>query len=286
MASPFSFLIRNSIDKIDMSSHLITINRRPNSTNLPNEIYTESKRKIGSVFTSGGDIIRGLTFAEQKQYLPEILGLSPSDPEFSRKCREYYLNLTVDIPMAGLDLEVGLDEEGHPLNVLDYIQYKFALAHPFVVSDEEQLTGSKRIQYYVSDGRKELEEASANLVIRKDAYKEFIKLTDNEDRMNMVLHVYSYNPGKMTKDEKELQLEELQEDNPLYFLDICKDKNLALTALINEALSAEALRKVGNSILDGDITLGDSMEAAVIFLKDKKNSNVLTAIKAKLKAFA
>jgi len=102
----------------------------------------------------------------------------------------------------------------------------------------------------------------------------------------MVLHVYSYNPGKMTKDEKELQLEELQEDNPLYFLDICKDKNLALTALINEALSAEALRKVGNSILDGDITLGDSMEAAVIFLKDKKNSNVLTAIKAKLKAFA
>ena len=88
------------------------------------------------------------------------------------------------------------------------------------------------------------------------------------------------------QDEKELQLEELQEDNPLYFIDICKDKDLALTALINEALSAEALRKVGNSILDGDITLGDSMEGAVLFLKDKKNSNVLTAIKAKLKAFA
>lgn len=269
-----------------MSSHLITINRRPNTTNLPTEIYNESKRKLGSVFTAGGDIIRGLTFAEQKQYLPEILGISPNDPEFSRKCREYYLNLNIDVPMGGLDLEVGLDDEGYPLNILDYIKYKFALAHPFVVEDEEAMGGSKRIQYYISDGRKELKEASANLVVRKDAYKEYIKLSDNEDRMNMVLLVYGYDPKTMTKDEKDLQLEELQEDNPLYFLDICKDKNLELTALINEALSAEALRRVGNSILDGDITLGDSMEAAVLFLKDKKNSNVLTAIKAKLKAFA
>tara|TARA_R100001510_G_C7654360_1_gene213006 strand:+ start:420 stop:1226 length:807 start_codon:yes stop_codon:yes gene_type:complete len=267
-------------------SHLITINRRPNSTNLPTEVYNESKRKLGSVFTAGGDIIRGLTFAEQKQYLPEILGVSPADPEFSRKCREYYLNLTVDVPMGGLDLEIGLDEDGHPLNVLDYIKYKFACAHPFVVQDESEITGSKRVQYYISDTRKELAEASANLVIRKDAYKEFIKISDNENRMNMVLHVYGANPKTMTKDEKELTLEELQEDNPIYFLDICKDKNLELTALINEALSAEALRRVGNSILDGDITLGNSMEEAVLFLKDKANSNVLTAVKAKLKAFA
>ena len=267
-------------------SHLITINRRPNSTNLPTEVYNEAKRKLGSVFTAGGDIIRGLTFAEQKQYLPEILGVSPADPEFSRRCREYYLNLTVDVPMGGLDLEIGLDEDGHPLNVLDYIKYKFACAHPFVVQDESEITGSKRVQYYISDTRKELAEASANLVIRKDAYKEFIKLSDNENRMNMVLHVYGANPKTMTKDEKELTLEELQEDNPIYFLDICKDKNLELTALINEALSAEALRRVGNSILDGDITLGNSMEEAVLFLKDKANSNVLTAVKAKLKAFA
>jgi hypothetical protein len=126
--------------------------------------------------------------------------------------------------MGGLDLEIGLDEDGHPLNVLDYIKYKFACAHPFVVQDESEITGSKRVQYYISDTRKELAEASANLVIRKDAY--------------------------------------------------------------NEALSAEALRRVGNSILDGDITLGNSMEEAVLFLKDKANSNVLTAVKAKLKAFA
>jgi hypothetical protein len=269
-----------------MSSHLITVNRRPNNTNLPDEIYVESKRKIGSVFTASGDIIRGLTFAEQKQYLPEIIGMSPTEPTFGRACREYFLNMTVEVPPAGLDLEVGLDEDGHPLSVLDYIRYKFVLAHPHVANEESLISGSKQIKYFISDSRKELAEATANLTVRKDAFKEFIRLTANEDRMNMVLHVYGYNPGKLTKDEKELQLEDLQEDNPEYFIDICTDKNLEMTALINQALSLEALRRVGNSILDGDITLGDSMEEAVLFLKDKKNSSTLTAIKAKLKAFA
>lgn len=269
-----------------MSSHLITVNRRPNTTNLPDEVYAESKRKIGSVFTASGDIIRGLTFAEQKQYLPEIIGISPADVEFSRHAREYYLNFTVEVPAGGLDLEIGLDDEGHPLNVLDYIRYKFVLAHPHVANDEEGINGSKRIKYYVSDSRKELAQATADLTTRKAAFKEFMKLTGSEDRMNMVLHVYGYNPAKMTADEKELQLEEMQEDNPEYFIDICTDKNLEMTALVNQALSLEALRRVGNSILDGDITLGDSMEEAVVFLKDKKNSNVLTALKAKLKAFS
>lgn len=269
-----------------MSSHLITLQRRPNYTNLPDDVYTESKRKIGSVFTKSGDIIRGLTFAEQKQYLPEIIGISPNDAEFTRACKDYYLNLTVEVPSGGLDLEIGVDEEGHPLNVLDWVKYKFVLAHPHVANDEEALSGSKMLRYYISDSRRELQQASADLVVRKQSYKEFIKLTDNEDRMNMVLHVYGFNPGKLTKDEKELQLEELQEDNPEYFLEVCADKNLEMVSLINQALSLEALRKVGNSILDADIVLGDSMEEAVLFLKDKKNSNVLTALKAKMKAFA
>lgn len=269
-----------------MSSHLITINRRPNNTNLPDEVYAESKRKIGSVFTASGDIIRGLTFAEQKQYLPEIIGMSPTDAGFSRACKEYFLNMAIEVPIGGLDLEVGLDEDGHPLSVIDYIKYKFVLAHPHVAKDEEDISGSKKVKYYISDARKELAQASADLTVRKSAFKEFIKLTGNEDRMNMVLQVYGYNPGKLTADEKELQLEELQEDNPEYFIDICTDKNLEISALINHALSLEALRRVGNSILDGDIALGDSMEEAVLFLKDKKNSQTLTAIKAKLKAFA
>ena len=102
----------------------------------------------------------------------------------------------------------------------------------------------------------------------------------------MVLRVYGYAPDMLTVSEKELTLEELQEDSPEMFIDIVTDKNLESTALIEHLLTAEALRKVGNSILDGDVVLGDSMEEAVLYLKGKKNSQILTALKAKLRAFA
>lgn len=260
--------------------------RRPNSTNLPDDIYTEAKRRIGSVFTGSGDIIRGLTFAEQKKLLPEILGIGPEDPSFSFNCKQFYLNLTVEVPMGGVDLEIGVDDEGHPLNIMDFVKYKFAKAHPYVVDEEADLSSSKKHQYYISDSRKELKEAKLGLDIRKTAYKEYIKLSDSEDRMDQVLFVYGYKPQQLKAEEKELQLEELLDDNPQYFLDVVKDRNLEMVALVNQCLSTEVLRKVGNTILDGDVSLGDTMEEAVVFLKDKKNSNVLTSIKAKLKAYA
>jgi hypothetical protein len=269
-----------------MPSHLITIMRRPNPTNLPDDVYNDSKQKIGSVFTATGDIIRGLTFSEQKQYLPEIIGISATDNQFTPAVRDYYLNLTITVPAGGLDLEVGLDKEDHPINLLDYIRYKFACAHPAVVEDEDAITSSKRIRYFFKDSKKDLIDAKVGLEKRKKSYKEFIKLTDKEERMDMVLRVYGYSPESLTLAEKELNLEELQEDNPEYFISVATDKDLEKIALIEQLLTAEALRKVGNSILDGDIVLGDSMEEAVLYLKDKKNSNILTALKAKLRAFA
>jgi hypothetical protein len=269
-----------------MASHIVTLQRRPNTTNLPDDIYLESKRKIGSVFTAGGDVVRGLTLAEQKTLLPEIIGVSPTDVSFTRAAKDYYTNFSLDVPKGGLDLEVGLDEDGTPLNVLDFIKYKFALAHPFVAKTEEEMSGSKRIKYYLQDRGKELVEASQELQIRKKAYREFIKISEDENKMDLVLRVYGERPDKMDVKEKELTLESIQEEDPDRFLEVALDKDLELVSLINECLSKEILRKVGNSILDADVVLGDSMEETILFLKDKKNTGTVTSIKARIKAYS
>jgi len=47
----------------------------------------------------------------------------------------------------------------------------------------------------------------------------------------------------------------------------------------------EVLRKVGNTYLNGEESLGDSEEEAVLFLDNKANSDVLVTLKAKLKQF-
>ena len=50
----------------------VIIKRRPNATNLPDEVYAEAKRKIGSTFSVSGDTNTGLTFGEQKKKLKSI----------------------------------------------------------------------------------------------------------------------------------------------------------------------------------------------------------------------
>jgi hypothetical protein len=269
-----------------MASRIITIKRRENTTNLPDHVYAESKRRIGSVFTKTGDIYSGLTFPEQKKFLPYILGVDATDPAFGKEVKSYFRNMTIEVPLEGTQLEAGTDESGEPLNVMDYVKYKFASQHPHVAADESDLSANRSYKYYIYDEALELEEDYNELEYRKKAYKEFIKLTDNEKKMDMVVRLHLENPSKMDQKSKELFLETMVEENPLNFYNIATSKTLEIEAFIEECLTAEVLRKVGNSLLLGDEKLGDSMEEAVLFLKDKKNSSTLTTLKARVQQFA
>lgn len=269
-----------------MASRIITIKRRENTTNLPDHVYAESKRRIGSTFTSTGDTYSGLTFQEQKKFLPYILGVAAEDPAFGREVKTYFRNMTIEVPIEGVKLEAGTEDSGDPVNVMDYVKYKFALSHPHVAKDAEQLGSSRMYRYYIYDEAVELEEDYQDLEYRKKAYKEFIKLVDNEKRMDMVVRLYFENPAKMDFKRKELFLENMLEENPYTFFNTVTNKDLETQAFIEECISLEVIRKIGNSLLIGDEKIGDSMEEAVLFLKDKKNSSTLTTLKARVQQFS
>lgn len=260
----------------------VFIYRRPNTTNLPDDVYVEAKRRIGSVYLKGGDILKGLTIAEQKKWLPEILGISPTEAGWAKQVRSYFANLTIEVPQEGVSLNISLDEEGNPINVTDYIKYRFALDHPHVSEDEN----SSRGRYFISDPTKEEAAAVADTRLRKDAYKQLILLSDDNDRAILVLKAAGVRTGDMTPQQIELELEDMLEDDPKEFIRICTDKDLDTVALIWDCVECGVLRKSGNTFLFGDEVLGDDMEQAIRFLKAKKNSAMLLDIKAKLKAFS
>ena len=89
----------------------------------------------------------------------------------------------------------------------------------------------------------------------------------------------------MSRDQKELELEELTDMNPSEFIRVSQDKNLEFVALIKECLDNSVLRKTGNTLLYGDEVLGEGIEETVRALKLKRNSGMLQDIKAKLQAF-
>lgn len=68
--------------------------------------------RVGSSFR-GGDVLRGLTLEEEKTYLPTILGVSDVSQNWGLLTREYWANISKDVPIGekpedGLKLETGM----------------------------------------------------------------------------------------------------------------------------------------------------------------------------------
>jgi hypothetical protein len=194
----------------------------------------------------------------------------------------FFANLTVEVPQEGVKFNIDTDEEGNPINVMDYIKFKFVSAHPHVSTEEKSSKG----RYYISDPQKEKAAATASTRLRKDAYKQLILLSDDAARTELVLKAFGKRTTSMDAATMELELETLLEANHAEFIRVCTDKNLETVALIWDCIEAGVLRKSGNTLLFGDEVLGDDMEQAIRFLNTKKNSSMLLDIKAKLKAFS
>ena len=122
---------------------------------------------------------------------------------------------------------------------------------------------------------------------KKDADREFIKISSDKKKMTWVLRLMSdINPDILSREQIENSLYDLKEGNPKKFLRIATDKHLSMKAEIEEMVSAGVLRKIGNQIIFIDEILGDTMDNAIVHLKDKKNSGKLTILRAKLKELA
>ena len=139
-------------------------------------------------------------------------------------------------------------------------------------------------RFFIQDLSREDKVKNNEIQLKKDADKEFIKLSSNTKNMKRVLRLLSNtNPDRMTEEQIENSLYELKNSNPKKFVRVATDKHLELKAEIDEMISAGVLRKIGNQVIFIDEVLGDTMDDAVVHLKDKKNSGKLTILRAKLK---
>ena len=167
---------------------------------------------------------------------------------------------------------------------MDYIKYNFAIKHPYVALTKEEMNTDSTKKFYIQDLTREDKVKNNSIKLKKDADKEFIKVSSNLSNMKRILRLMSNsNPERMTEDQIENSLYELKNSNPKKFIRVATDKNLEVKAEIEEMISAGVLRKIGNQVIFIDEVLGDTIEDTVVHLKDKKNSGKLTILRAKLK---
>ena len=264
-------------------SKKVTIRQKEILNHLPKAVRAEAVMKLSSVYVNRQPL-KGFNPEEEKKYMQGILDVSPDHNDWPKHSKQFWAELTVPVGFTGVELEIGMDDDDNPISIMDYIKYRFALKHPHVAMTKEEMDSTFSKRFYIQDLTRVDKVKNNEIQVKKDADKEFIKISSNEKSMKRVLRLMSTaNPDRMTTDQIENSLYELKNSNPKKFVRIATDKNLELKSELEEMVSAGVLRKIGNQIIFIDEILGDTTDDAVIFLKDKKNSGKLTILRAKLK---
>jgi len=189
-------------------------------------------------------------------------------------------------------------EAGRPIDLNDYILYRYCLAYSIVALDIKYIDNSAKIRFYILDSSASLKLDHAKLIAKKDATIAFAELLGDRDRVGFVLAVMKKeitNVERMqkrefkvtTNDEKDILLDAVVSAYPTKFLAVVKDDNLVIEALVEQCVNYDVLRRIPHTdtIFYGDnVKIGNNINEAVMFLKDEKNLESRQQIKARLTA--
>ena len=264
-------------------SKKVFLRRKDLDSHLPKAVRAEAKMKLSSVYVNRQPL-KGFDPEDEKKYLNGILDVTPEHVDWPKHSKLFWADLTIPVGFTGVELEIGKDDDGKPLQIMDYIKYSFALRHPHVALTKGEMDRDNNKRFYIQDLSRDDKVKNNEIQFKKDADKEFIKASSNIKTMKRILRLMSNtNPDRMSGEQIENALYEVKNSEPKKFARIAKDKNLELKAEIEEMVSSGVLRKIGNQIIFIDEVLGDTTDDTVIHLKDKKNSGKLTILRAKLK---
>lgn len=267
-------------------SHVVTLRAKPLNNHLPAIVQAEAITKLSSVFVNRQPL-RGLdSEEEEKKYLAEILDVRPDDREWSKEVRKFWAELRIPVDFRGKPLEIGQHPDGTPVNLMDYIHYRFAKKHILVADSEENMRKDPRKRFYILDPQKEAQKKNRNVQVAKLADREFIKSTDSVPRMKNLLQVLSkakLNVEKLPAETLENLLFDIKNLRPAEFIAVAQDPDLDLRAEISSFIEAGVLIKMGNSLVHMNDTIADSETEAVPVFKNPKNSGLLNILRTKYK---
>lgn len=239
---------------------------------------------IGSIYV-GRQPLKGVEGEEAAKLLSKILDVPPGHEQWPRQEKDFWSSMTVKVPFEGKELNITVDEEGNPENAMDYLTWKWCLKHRMVAESEAEMQKDGNKRFYIYDPQRDLLKKNAEVKIKKEADKEFIKVSTDVDKMRRLLRVLSKGsrPEKLTEMEIENQLYNIKNDKPTAFLKHSKDKNLDVRAELEQMIEMGVLRTIGNQIIYGDETIGENITDDIVYFNNKKNSGQVNAMRAQLK---
>lgn len=247
----------------------------------------------------GATVGTGLTVGEQRLLMPYLHGVESDDRDFRKKTEEYFHNLLTKLPAGGLKLEIGLEKDDEPLSkdnfpldIAQFVIYRHAIGHPKMALSEEEADRDPTKMYYIDDpsatkvGNIRLNE------LEDKALHCYFKYKDDEIKVDQILTLSGVHTNKLSPNEKIIKFKSLcvkpenvsigvQQSTLESFIRLCEDPNLAVKYLIEEMIGAQVLERQGQTIFEKETgkPLGATLQEAVAFLQNPKNSKILNVLK-------
>lgn len=230
---------------------------------------------------------------EEQEYFERKLNLPKNSLSVFDRNNKYWDEYRVVITDAGLVLDL--------TNVSDYLQYKVLKTNKHLVAPSwNERNDDPRFRVaFVEEGYENIE---INKVQdkKKKAYVFLSRIEDSVDKMIDVLNIMGKKVNRKagtSLDFLKAELYKIIEDtvappgepSPLdAFIAIAEDKDYEFKVLIDKALNAKALYRVGKTgyrLPKGDEPIADDTREMIDWLKDPKNQVKFETIKAQIQTY-
>lgn len=258
--------------------------------NVLKETRSEVKIYVSSSYKRGTrDVIRGLSPEEERKFLPSIIGIQPDSENWDSAVKDYWANFQFRVPLdEGLKLDNSLDDKGNPVNLDDYIKYRFSLESSVVASTPEERENQSAYSVIMEDEEEVLRDQLDAAKLEVDVDKIYIKLiTENniEKKKHVFYMLREVEDGSPSKNNEllDFQLKKIKDRDLQRFKEIVEDPDLEMKVLIKLCIERNILERSGNAIFYMNEMLGQDERETILYLQNQANTKTLSALKQALK---
>lgn len=275
--------------------------RRNVKINAGSPAVLDKTYRIKPYLNESGAQTSGFDGKEAEKYMPQIIGVEPNSPDFSKRCMQYWQSIHHKFDSNGLllDLSFAVEEEhveafnkckeddkykyGNPVNMLHYIIYRYCLnwvcvANSYNIYKAKRHAKQIEFYFYTED---EVKAAEVNRVtFANKVMTSYIKAIESPELTEGILRYFEL--GKTAHDVTENIGKNFSYDNlntadigglmyhiqqtvPAKFVELVEDPNLAWRIFVYRCTSVNVLNipHGSTSVYAGDMLIGQSMIEAI-----------------------
>lgn len=225
--------------------------------------YKSCQDYIAPYFTRSGSIYTGLT-PEDEKYFEKALGYEDGH---LAKSSDFWTTFCVKVGARTVLLDDSIPRQA--------LMIKFLSNHKRVATSLDKMDAGK--DYLLINREAEAIEANKINKIRRDALKEFDKLT--LDQMRKCLRLFGVRADNMSNELVESTLFNMVDKEPnKFFLKWIDNKSKDTEFLLETAIAKGIIRKDRTQYYYGSEMFADSLQEAIAYLDSKKNQDLKLSI--------